>query len=240
MIPDDRYGTLPEAVLKVRRWHGLLEGDAAAALDLEDGITVTLSTAGHFRAGQYWQCEARVREEGTGADWRPAPHGPGSRGGSRRLRCWQYESASEPLRLLAWLDERFSHPCDLDADGVAFAGTRVGSLSDTVQEAIEELFERPPEIVDASCGELIVPTENAIQSVFDTIPGGESARVRLQPGTWELENTIEVAGKGDLIISGAGGATPPRGVGIDTVLRFGLAAGCASRTSRSRVAKRGA
>ena len=89
-----------------------------------------------------------------------------------------------------------------------------------MQEAIEELFERPPEIVDASCGELIVRTENAIQSVFDTIPGGESARLCLQPGTWELEKTIEVAGKGDLIISGAGGATLLRGVGIDTVLRF--------------------
>ena len=217
VIPDDRYGTLPEAVLKVRRWHGLLEG-GPGALDLEDGITATLSATGQFRAGQYWQYEARVREDGTGGDWRPAPHGPERR--FAPLALLQYESASEPLRLLDWLDERCSHPCDLDADGVAFAGARVGSSSDTVQEAIEELFERPPEIVDASCGELIVRAENTIQSVFDTIPAGESARLCLQPGTWVLDETVDVAGKGDLIISGAGGATLLRGVGIDTVLRF--------------------
>jgi hypothetical protein len=217
LIPDDRYGTLPEAVLKVRRWHGLLHG-GAGALDLEDGITVTLSATGQFRAGQYWQYEARVRDDGTGGDWRPAPHGPERR--FAPLALLQYESASEPLRLLAWLDERFSHPCELDADDVAFAGARVGSSSDTVQEAIEELFERPPEIVDASCGELVIRPENDLQTVFDTIGEGQDRRICIHPGTWTVQKTVVVDGKGDLIISGAGSATLLRGAGIDTVLRF--------------------
>ena len=127
---------------------------------------------------------------------------------------------SEPLRLLAWLDERFSHPCDLDADDVAFAGGRVGSTSDTVQEAIEELFERPPEIVDASCGELVIrPANGDLQTVFDTIAAGQDRRICIQPGTWTVEETVTIEGKGDLIISGAGDATRLGG-NVDTVLRF--------------------
>lgn len=223
---DDRYGTLPDAVLKLRRWHGILDPQLIAAAGpaspgphvLEDGITVELSITGAYRPGQHWQYEARVRRENANGPWRPAPHGPERR--FAPLALLEYRGASEPLELLAWLDERFSHPCDLDADGIAFAGGRVGSVSDTVQEAIEELFERPPEIVDASCGELIVRTENGLQAVFDTIPAGESARLCIQPGTWELAQTVEVAGKGDLIVSGAGAATRLVGAGIDTVLRF--------------------
>ncbi len=46
---------------------------------------------------------------------------------------------------MAWLDERFSHPCDLDADDIAFAGARVETDADTVQEALEEIYERLPE-----------------------------------------------------------------------------------------------
>ena len=226
VVLDDRYGTLPDAVLKLRRWHGILDpqqiaGGGVASPGphvLEDGITVELSSTGAYRPGQYWQYEARVRQENANGPWRPMPHGPERR--FAPLALLEYRGASQPLELLAWLDERFSHPCDLDADGVAFAGGRVGSASDTVQEAIEELFERPPEIVDASCGELIVRTENGLQGVFDTIPAGESVRLCIQPGTWELAQTVEVAGKGDLIISGAGAATTLRADGIDTALRF--------------------
>jgi hypothetical protein len=222
---DDRYGTLPDAVLKLRRWHGILDPQIAAvggALAgphvLEDGITVELSETGSYRPGQWWQYEARVRGENANGPWRPDPHGPERR--FAPLALVEFEAAGEPLRLLAWLDERFSHPCDLDADDVAFAGGRVGSASDTVQEAIEELFERPPEIVNASCGELIVrPANGDLQTVFDTIADGEDRRICFQPGEWVVEETVTIANKGDLIISGAGGATRLGG-NVDSVLRF--------------------
>ena len=45
---------------------------------------------------------------------------------------------------LAWLDERFDHLCDLDADDIDYDGQRVGAGSDTVQEALDELYERIP------------------------------------------------------------------------------------------------
>lgn len=223
---DDRYGTLPDAVLKLRRWHGILDpqqvaGGGAASPGphvLEDGITVELSSTGSYRPGQWWQYEARVRGENANGPWRPAPHGPERR--FAPLALLEYQGAAQPLRLLAWLDERFPHACDLDADGIDFAGGRVGSASDTVQEAIEELFERPPEIVDASCGELIVRPENGdLQTVFDTIADGEDRRICFQPGAWTVEDTIVIEGKGDLVISGAGDATRLGG-DVDSVLRF--------------------
>ena len=222
---DDRYGTLPDAGLKLRRWHGILDpqqiaGGGAASPGphvLEDGITVELSSTGSYRPGQWWQYEARVRGENANGPWRSAPHGPER--SFAPLALLEFEAANEPLRLLAWLDERFSHPCDLDADGVAFAGARVGSASDSVQEALEELFEKPPVIVDASCGELIIRPENDLQAVFDTIAEGEDRRICFHPGTWTVEETVTIEGKGDLVISGAGGATRLRG-NVDSVLRF--------------------
>ena len=222
---DDRYGTLADAVLKLRRWHGILDpqlsaggGSASAGPHvLEEGITVELSTTGAYRPGQWWQYEARVRGENANGPWRTAPHGPER--SFAPLGLLEFAAAEEPLRLLAWLDERFSHPCDLDADDVGFAGGRVGSESDTVQEALEELFERPPEIVDASCGSLIVRPPNDVQTVFDSIPAGEDRRICFQPGTWTLGETVLVEGKGDLVISGAGDATRLGGE-LDTIIRF--------------------
>ena len=222
---DDRYGTLPDAVLKLRRWHGLLDPQQLSGGGspspgphvLEEGIAVELSTTGSYRPGQWWQYEARVGDRNANGPWRPEPHGPERR--FAPLALLEYQGAAQPLLLLGWLDERFSHPCDLDADDVAFGGGRVGSESDTVQEALEELFERPPEIVDASCGELIVRPVNGLQAVFDTIAEGESRRICFQPGTWTLDETVVVEGKGDLVISGAGAATRLEG-DVDTVLRF--------------------
>ncbi|MBD0330883.1 MAG: hypothetical protein ICV64_12365 [Thermoleophilia bacterium] len=151
-LDEDRYGTPLDQVLKLRRWHGILDpqqlaGGGTASIGphvLEDGIAVTLSNTGSYRAGQWWQYEARVRDANANGPWRPAPHGPERR--FAPLALLEYEGANEPLRLLAWLDERFSHPCDLDADDVDFEGGRIGSTSDTVQEVIEEIYERLPRV----------------------------------------------------------------------------------------------
>lgn len=222
----ERYGVLPDAILKLRRWHGILDpqllangGTASPGPHaLEEGISVELSSTGSYRPGQWWQYEARVAAENANGPWRPAPHGPERR--FAPLALLEYQGATQPLNVLAWLDERFSPLCDLEADDVAFAGARVGSVSDTVQEAIEELFERPPEIVDASCGELVVRPVNGLQDVFDTIADGQSRRVCFQPGTWTVGETIVIEDKGDLIISGNGSATVLDGAAVDTVLRF--------------------
>ncbi len=222
---DERYGTLPDAVLKLRRWHGLLDPQRSrAAAPRRPGRTCSRTgSASSCRApaptvpasgGSTRRASTARTRTGRGGPSRTAPSGD-----SPLSPCSSSTAAGEPLRLLAWLDERFSHPCDLDADDVAFAGGRVGSASDTVQEALEELFERPPEIVDASCGELIIRPANDLQTVFDTIAEGEDRRICFQPGTWTVEETVTIEGKGDLVISGAGDATRLGG-NVDSVLRF--------------------
>lgn len=224
---DERYGLDDERVLKVRRWHGLIEPAQLAAdpigqsgpHDVEDGITLQVSGIGTFRPGQFWQYEARVGSANANGPWRVTPHGPERR--FAPLALLEYEGPAQPLRLVTWLDDRFSHPCELEADDVEFAGARVGSASDTVQEALEELFEKPPVIVDSSCGEIVVRPENDLQAVFDSIPERANARLCIHPGTWTVGETVTVARKGNLVISGAGMvATRLVGSDLDTVLQF--------------------
>jgi len=153
---DDRYGDLTVAGLKLRRWHGVLHpaGSAGGGAPsggpyvLEDGITVTLPGLGAYRSGQYWQYQAR-----TGAaspePWRPAPHGPARWFTPLALLRLPESSPAGtsndgPWELVAWLDERYDHLCELDADDIGFDGDRVGSGADTVQEALEEIYERLP------------------------------------------------------------------------------------------------
>ncbi|MFB4317350.1 DUF6519 domain-containing protein [Actinomadura sp. 21ATH] len=153
---DGRYGVPARARLKLRRWHGVLDPRELAGggtptggpYVLEDGVTVTLPSGGTYRPGDYWQYQARA---GTASPepWRRRPHGPARRfvplallrapeppgPGTRPERPWE---------LVAWLDERFDRLCGLNADGVGFDGDRVGGRGDTVQEALEELYERLP------------------------------------------------------------------------------------------------
>lgn len=155
---DGRYGDLSAAGLKLRRWHGVLDPRALAGggtptggpYVLENGITVTLSGDGGYRPGQYWQYQART---GTvpAQPWRSAPHGPERRYVPLALLRLPPSSPpgtshEGPWQLVAWLDERFDHLCDLEADDVGYDGGRVGAGSDTVQEALDELHERLPEV----------------------------------------------------------------------------------------------
>lgn len=152
---DGRYGDLPTAGLKLRRWDGVLDPqrlagggvvDPATSYVLEDGITVSLSGSGSYRPGQYWQYQARTGV--TPAEpWRSAPHGPER--WFAPLALLRLPTASPPgtdvaWELVAWLDERYDHLCDLRADDIAFDGDRIPTESDTVQEALEELYARIP------------------------------------------------------------------------------------------------
>lgn len=156
---DGRYGDTSDG-LKLRRWHGILDPQHLAGANpptegphvLEDGVTVTLSSSGTFRPGQYWQYQARAGAA-TALIWRPAPHGPDRWFAPLALlelpeSSPPGNSLGEPWELVAWLDERFDHLCELDADGIFFDGDRVETGSDTVQEALEELYGRIPATPD--------------------------------------------------------------------------------------------
>lgn len=152
---DQRYGDLTAAGLKLRRWHGVLDPrrlagggavDPAASYVLEDAITVSLSATGSFRPGQYWQYQARAGVP-PAEPWRTLPHGPErwfTPLALLRLPESSPPGLDEPWELVAWLDERFDRLCELRADDVAFDGDRIPTDSDTVQEALEELYGRIP------------------------------------------------------------------------------------------------
>ncbi len=152
---DQRYGDLTTAGLKLRRWHGVLDPqrlaggggvDPSASYVLEDGITVTLSATGTFRPGQYWQYQARTGVP-PAEPWRGLPHGPErwfTPLALLRLPESSPPGVDEPWELVGWLDERFDRLCELQADDIAFDGDRIPTESDTVQEALEELYERIP------------------------------------------------------------------------------------------------
>ena len=181
---------------------------------LEDGITVELSSTGSYRPGQWWQYEARVGNDNANGPWRPEPHGPERR--FAPLALLQFVSAAEPLRLLAWLDERFSHPCDLDADDIAFAGARVGSASDTVQEAIEELFERPIHI--GTCTITVTPGDD-LDAAVAALPA-EGGELCFEAGTYPLRAPLVIRGRTRVVVHGAGPATRIRALATEAALVF--------------------
>lgn len=223
-IPNPIPDPLPPALkLKVRRWQGTIEptgGIAPFTAQLENGISLVLN--GTFEAGDWWQYEARAGRDNANGPWQATPHGPERL--FAPLALLEFQDATQPLRLLAWLDERFPSLCSIDADDIAFDGDRINSTSTTVQEALEELWFQVQ-----SCGEIIArPTDN-LQTIFNAIPDGESARVCLHPGIWDLNATITVTNKGDLVVSGAGFGTQLRSSVLDPVLAF---SGCRSVTVR--------
>jgi hypothetical protein len=149
VVPNDpvRYGSDGSRVKKVRRWHGLIQTQAASGSDphnrvgLEDGIAVILR--GAFEVGSWWQYEARRGAQNANGAWRPEPHGP------ERLcvplaLLRRPPVSSQPLVLEAWLDKRFSRLSELDADDISFQDERSLLGEATVQEAIEALLKREP------------------------------------------------------------------------------------------------
>lgn len=221
---DGRYGDHRRAALKLRRWDGLIDpgqlagpgGTATAGPHaVEDDLTVLLDANGDYRPGQWWAYEARAGQGNANGPWRPRPHGPERR--FAPLALLRFVGPGQPMPLVAWLDRRFAPLAALDADRVDYDGGRAGTSADTVQEALDALFN---ELGTADCGELVIRPDNDPGEIFDQVSTAGDARICFQPGTWTVRQTIEVADKGDLVISGAGAATRLVADGIDTVLRF--------------------
>lgn len=199
--------------LKLRRWSGLLErvGNAAATLTLEHGLIADVT--GLFEPGDWWQAEARVLGEQANGPVVTQAHGPERL--FTPLALFEREAANTPLVLRGWLDTRARKLCQQEADFTAYDGARVGTVSDTVQEALDELFLR----LSDGCGEIAVPPNASVQAVIDTIPANGNARICLNAGTRNLTQTIVVADKGDLIVGGIGPGTLLRSA-LRRVIRF--------------------
>ncbi|MFY0617685.1 DUF6519 domain-containing protein [Shimia sp.] len=196
-VVDVDSGRFGHQGLKLRRWSGLILHTADQVFELEQGIEADI--AGSFEPGDWWQYEARVSASNANGPTRPAPHGPERL--FAPLALLRQTPAAEPMLLERWFDSRFPRLCHIEADDVSYDGARVGSESDTVQEAIDELFERES---DAGCGEIPVPEGGDIRDIIDAIPDGGDAKICLGPGTRPVPSVIQVFNKGHITITGIG------------------------------------
>jgi hypothetical protein len=127
--------------LKVRLWHGLLKTTSGglAPLAVENGISVTPG-GGPFRAGECWQYEARRGVTVEAGAWKAAPHGPERL--FTPLAILKIPAPPALTEVSRWLDGAPGADHRLTADRVSFDGAGLGTLADTVQEALEELYGR--------------------------------------------------------------------------------------------------
>ena len=194
-------GPLGTEGIKLRRWSGLISrsGTGPLTADVEDGIQATIT--GEFEPGDWWQYEARVLADNANGPPMLLPHGPERL--FAPLSLLEQTAPGAPMLLVAWLDQRYRHLCETEADAVAYDGDRTGTEADTVQEALDELYLR----VSDGCGEIAVPVGSSIQDVINAIPADGSARICLNAGTRDLASVVTIADKGDLIIGGIGPGT---------------------------------
>ncbi|MGH9363209.1 MAG: hypothetical protein ACRD2T_14960, partial [Thermoanaerobaculia bacterium] len=190
------FGDPPSPFPKVRLWHGLIDPDGLAdphVQQLEDGIEVSLT--GVFRAGDWWQHEARAA--GANANGTPplTAHGPERL--FAPLALLQYQGPNDPLLLLAWLDHRFPSLCSITADDIPWDPVPSGAeeCGDTVQEALECLFERE---LGGCCEHTIRPDENGddAQQVLEILadhPG--DVQICLEAGIYHFQTPIQVVGR---------------------------------------------
>ncbi len=186
-----------EQGLRLRRWSGLIHHTADDVFELEQGIKADI--AGAFEPGDWWQYEARVNAANANGPAQPNPHGPERL--FAPLAVLRQTPANQPMLLEAWLDRRFPRLCKLEADDVSYDGNRVGSDTDTVQEALDEVFERDS---GAGCGEIPVPEGADIRDIIDAIPNGGDAKICLGPFTRDVPSVIQIFDKGHITITGIG------------------------------------
>ncbi len=196
-VTDVDSGRFGEEGLKLRRWSGLILHTADQVYELEQGIEADI--AGAFEPGDWWQYEARVGAANANGPARPNPHGPERL--FAPLAVLSQTPAGQPMLLEAWLDSRFPRLCEIEADDVSYDGDRVGTEADTVQEALDELFERD---TGEGCGEIPVPPDGDIRDIIDAIPNGGNAKICLGPGTRTVPGRVEVFNKGHITITGIG------------------------------------
>lgn len=196
-VNDVDTGRFADQGLKLRRWSGLIHHTADALYELEQGIEADIG--GNFEPGDWWQYEARVDAANANGPVQSGAHGPERL--FAPLALMRQTPANQPTLLEAWLDSRFPRLCEIEADDVFYDGTRVGTETDTVQEALDELFGRDS---GEGCGEIPVPEGNDIRDIIDAIPNGGDAKICLGPFTRNVPSVIQVFNKGHITITGTG------------------------------------
>jgi hypothetical protein len=199
--------------LKLRRWDqtgvsATQDGVAAQPgvwIDLEDGVQVIFS-AGTYRSGDFWLIPART---GTGTldvppfeipNSNPIPQHPA---GVRRHYCRLalITVAGGAITDIQDCRDLFPPLTDIAASDVTIDGSHCDVLGPArnVQEALDLLCESSR----GGCTFIATPSQS-VQAVFDAIKPGQDAQVCFPVGTYNLDTSVNITGKGNLKISGSG------------------------------------
>lgn len=188
----------PPQPTRLRKWDGVITSTAAPSVHvIEDGLELTLSGS-DFRAGDYWQFEAR--RLGTNAATPPVIERHGPERLLTPLALFEIEpAATSPIELQHWFDDRFRPLCELRADDIYYDGDKSGTEADTVQEAIDELYILV-EKGGGCCDFTLTPSANQladdtarIQDLVDQIEG--RGKICLERGVYNVFGTISIEQK---------------------------------------------
>jgi hypothetical protein len=216
--------------LKLRRWdqtgtNAGVNGVSASLttwIDLEDGIQVSFSTSGNFRAGDYWLIPARTA---TGdIEWprdETAAKNPIAQTPKGIIHHYcklaLVASTNGQLSLIEDCRKRFPALTEICAVDVCF-DDNVCDFGDakTVQDALNDLCRREQK---TQCTFIVAPGDD-VQAVFDSIGKGADAEVCFQAGKYFLNQPIRIEEKGDLKISGIGYGTRFRAPKAESAFQF--------------------
>src|SRR6266496_2863292 len=222
-----QYENVPE--LRLRRWDQSTAADAdgvvatpATWIDLEDGVQVRFS-AGTYHVGDYWLIPARTATREI--EWPPfqipntSPIPQPPRGIHHHYcRLALVEVQAGLLNVVADCRKPFPTLTEICAEDVCFdnGGCQAEMKNaKTVQDAINVLCKKRED----GCTFVALPGAD-LQALFDSIPKGGDAQICFQAGTYLLPQTVVVAEKGHLKLSGCGFGTRLIGRKSEAALLF--------------------
>jgi hypothetical protein len=215
------FGTDDEpAHPKLRRWEGVTAGTGVPMnttdtewVNLEGNIKVNFSN-GMYRPGDYWIFPARATAGTVEFPKTPQPPaGVQHHYAPLGLVLWD----GHRLDLLSDCRELFPPLTDIDATDVSYDSSRCPDLKDAsnVQEALDELCR----LRAGHCTFTAVPGLGW-ESIFEKVQNGKDAQICFPVGEYPLQKTVEIAGKGNLTLSGCGAGTRILASQSEAALRF--------------------
>lgn len=213
---------------RVRRWdHG---GASALGLPLtaaptllERGVQVAF-TDGSYVAGDAWMFEARAA---TGAViWPPCPGAadaavPPMTWGVRRVPLALARRAGDGIAQITDLRATFPALTCLQAEDVGYDDSATGLGAETVQEAIEALAGRSGQGLCTA----LVRNRDELRAAVEALRPGQSIRLCLAGGNFQLQQTLPLTRLGHVIVQGTGPQTVVSVAEGEAALLF---EGCAS------------
>ena len=227
---------------RARRWDGqividLTQPTAGQPILLERGLQVAL-VPGDLRPGDYWLIPARTANSAGGGTitWPEDDAGQGlaqpPQGILHHTAALALVDGSPAAFLVGAGNVRECRALFPPLTGVAASDVSVDpgpcgfTGVSTVQQAIDELCNRS----SAGLCTAIATPGPGWEKVFDSVAAGADAQICFPVGVYPATKPINVTGKGNLILHGAGPGSRLVASGIDTVLAF---TACSSVSVRS-------